>query len=1158
MMKKFFFIFAGLVLALASCSDGSTDTPDNPNPKPDDNSSITLDDGIITGGVVFDNQSSEKSVSFTTTKDWTLSIAATTSGSSWCTASASSGTKGSAMVKFSVTENSEYDDRSVSVTIKAGTASKTFSITQKSAEGLLVTTNKFEVAQEGGTIEVEVKANIDYQLEIAESSSDWISEAKTRGLTAKTHKFSIAASEETEKREGEIYVKSGDKKEVIKVYQAGGAILMLSKDEIIVSDAGETISVDIKSNFEFAVQMPEVDWIVDEASTRGMSSHTLNYKVLTNETYDSRSAQIIFYDKSSSLRDTLNIIQAQKNAIILSQKEVEVDHKGGTISVLVNSNVDFTTTIDASCTSWISLVSTRSLVESKISLNIQENNSDEGREGYIIFSDGKTLCDTVKVVQRSQIAVIYTDNEYSSSMFAPSMKLIGKTVDWEVLHNYENCDPYYNGFYYPWGNRKRLLDISEIESFHSYDYKVYYKECKEIESGLRPSWEWNQTYFIRPENPEGIITPYCFYTYNVESLILPKCIKEIEPKSFVECYINNIVISEGMTSIGKEAFMDSGIDSIGIPNSVKEIQESAFANSSLSQVYIPNSVETMGVRTFYNCQMLSDVHLSENLTEIPGGAFASCKQLTNINLHDRITTIGWGAFSKCINLAKIILPKNITAIGSSAFYGCTMDSITFPNSVKEIGESAFEDCTNLTNITIPNSTTWIGERAFAGCSKLAEATLNSGVQGIGKEAFAGCPITKITIPGSVKKIGSGAFKECTQLTEIVIEDGVTSIGESAFAGCPITKITIPGSVKEIGSGAFKDCTQLTEITIPGSVTTIGKDVFKDCTQLTQVVIENGVKNIKPAFSGCSNLARVTIPGSATIQEKAFWDCNKLSEVVFLDSETKGVGTIGKSAFAGCPITSLTIPGSVRHISEYAFMTCPIKNLELQDGINQVSDGAFKGCTRLSSVSFPASATIVRGFEDCTGLTNIDLPEGVTMITRDAFKNCKSLRKITLPSTVIWLAGFQGCSGLTEIKLNEGIKEIEKDAFCNCSSLTSISIPKSVKKIEEWAFFGCNGLTSISIPESVEEIQESAFNNCKSLKEFSIHTPTQIKLIGNFLHGCYSLEKLYIYSYREPEGEKLIFEDKVINNCTLYIPRNRMAYQYNYKPWTYFKEIIEME
>ena len=85
-----------------------------------------------------------------------------------------------------------------------------------------------------------------------------------------------------------------------------------------------------------------------------------------------------------------------------------------------------------------------------------------------------------------------------------------------------------------------------------------------------------------------------------------------------------------------------------------------------------------------------------------------------------------------------------------------------------------------------------------------------------------------------------------------------------------------------------------------------------------------------------------------------------------------------------------------------------------------------------------------------------------------------------------------------------------------------------------------------------------YNNCKSLKEFSIHTPTQIKLIGNFLHGCYSLEKLYIYSYREPEGEKLIFEDKVINNCTLYIPRNRMAYQYNYKPWTYFKEIIEME
>lgn len=85
--------------------------------------------------------------------------------------------------------------------------------------------------------------------------------------------------------------------------------------------------------------------------------------------------------------------------------------------------------------------------------------------------------------------------------------------------------------------------------------------------------------------------------------------------------------------------------------------------------------------------------------------------------------------------------------------------------------------------------------------------------------------------------------------------------------------------------------------------------------------------------------------------------------------------------------------------------------------------------------------------------------------------------------------------------------------------------------------------------------------CTSLKEFSIHTPTRVKLPGSFLAGCSSLEKLYIYSYREPELGALggnIFEKKVIKNCTLYIPRHRMSNQYNDYPWTHFKEIIVME
>ena len=211
-MKKLGFMLAMFVCVLASCSDGGSDDPSNPTSKPEEvKTEITIDSSLVTNGLSFSTAGGEQSVSFSVNANWTLSIASTTGGSTWCKASVTSGSKGTANVKFTVTENTDYDDRSVSVTIKAGTASKTFTIIQKGADALLITTSKYEVAQEGGQIEIEVKANINYQMEISETAKKWITESKSksRALTTHKHKLDIAMNEETEKREGEITFKSG-------------------------------------------------------------------------------------------------------------------------------------------------------------------------------------------------------------------------------------------------------------------------------------------------------------------------------------------------------------------------------------------------------------------------------------------------------------------------------------------------------------------------------------------------------------------------------------------------------------------------------------------------------------------------------------------------------------------------------------------------------------------------------------------------------------------------------------------------------------------------------------------------------------------------------------------------------------------------------------
>lgn len=415
-MKTLRFIgLLALLLCLVACSKGNESEEPTPSPTPTPTPSaptITIDNSIITNGLSFTDGASDKSITFTTDADWTLSVAETRAVE-WCTSSATSGVKGTATVTFSVTENTGYDNRKAAVTIKAGSTSKTFTISQKQKDALLITTDKYELEQVGGEIEVEVKANIDYQIEIAEEAKSWISENTTRALTAKKHAFTIAPSEEYEKREGEIYVKSGDKQETVKVYQSGGAILLLSQNEYVVSDAGETITVDIKSNFEYGVQLPDVDWISEVTDTRAASSHTLKYDIAPNETYDNRTAEIIFFDKNSDLKEIVKIEQKQHDALLITTSKYELNQVGGEIEVEIKTNIDYQIEVAEDAKSWISENTTRALTDKKHLFSIAKNEGTKERIGEIhVKSDKKQ--EIIKIYQsinyRTILAYVVADN----------------------------------------------------------------------------------------------------------------------------------------------------------------------------------------------------------------------------------------------------------------------------------------------------------------------------------------------------------------------------------------------------------------------------------------------------------------------------------------------------------------------------------------------------------------------------------------------------------------------------------------------------------------------------------------------------------------------------------------------------------------------------
>ena len=322
-MKALNFISTILLamMLLVSCGGGDDPVaPDKPIvPERPTEPSITVPSGekdYFSKGITFDTNAGEQDFTFQTDADWTISVASTRSGESWCSVSPTSGKAGKHTVKVRTEANTTYDNRQVTLTLATGSTKKTIAITQKQQDALTLTKDKFEIDSEGGTIEIEVKANIIYEAIISETSKGWISKSnQSRGLTASTLVFTIAESEESDKREGEIIIKSGNLSETVHVYQTGKKILLLNQNEFNVTAEGDTIQVEIKSNFNFGVSMPQVDWIIEMKNSRTLSSHTLNYIIKANETYDNRKAKIFFFDKESGISETLTIIQSKKSTL---------------------------------------------------------------------------------------------------------------------------------------------------------------------------------------------------------------------------------------------------------------------------------------------------------------------------------------------------------------------------------------------------------------------------------------------------------------------------------------------------------------------------------------------------------------------------------------------------------------------------------------------------------------------------------------------------------------------------------------------------------------------------------------------------------------------------------------------------------------------------
>lgn len=236
-MKKILTLLAIALVGLTSCAPEEEEIVP---PEPEQEAYLN----VYYDNIVFPSNGGEDYFDIESNTDWIIS-----NTSDWLTIEPTEG-NGNSSITLTASASDVYDDRNTVITVKAGDKTETFTVTQKYAEALLVTKNKFDIPQEGGDFTIEIQSNISYEIQIDSDSQSWISEVpQSKALTTYTHTYYVSANPNTANREGDITI-IGDngKEEVVNIFQAQIDELVLSETEFTVPGEGGEISVYLRAN----------------------------------------------------------------------------------------------------------------------------------------------------------------------------------------------------------------------------------------------------------------------------------------------------------------------------------------------------------------------------------------------------------------------------------------------------------------------------------------------------------------------------------------------------------------------------------------------------------------------------------------------------------------------------------------------------------------------------------------------------------------------------------------------------------------------------------------------------------------------------------------------------------------------------------------------
>ncbi len=320
-------------------------------------------------------------------------------------------------------------------------------------------------------------------------------------------------------------------------------------------------------------------------------------------------------------------------------------------------------------------------------------------------------------------------------------------------------------------------------------------------------------------------------TYNNQNVV------QIVDNAFQNCSnLTSLVVPYTVSSIGFAAFNGCGaLKSISLPFVGKYRSGGNYAERLFGYVFGSNAYfggTKVDFGTFRNSDPYNSSYKEAHLYYIPTQlsrvsitsasnlsyhAFYNCSMIQNLNLNQEVMILGEWCFTNCSSLVSIDLPY-VEAIPTAAFEGCTsLTEFAINEYVTSIGDYAFKGCKNLMKINsegdgefvIPKNVAYIGYEAFNGVANIKSLTLPH----IGKQRNGGDYASRLfgAIFGAAPyfggtKVDFGTFRNT--------DPNSSSYKESHLYYIPskLRTVTVTNESK-ISYHAFNNCSMISELRI---------------------------------------------------------------------------------------------------------------------------------------------------------------------------------------------------------------------------------------------------------------------------------------------------------------------------------------------------------